>query len=312
MEPLVSIITPSYNSARFLNAYFDSILRQDYVNYEVIFINDGSTDETDKVVTSYKKIFEEKGKRFIYLKQENGGQAKAINTGLPYIQGKYFIWPDSDDELCVDNISAKVEFMESHPEVSLGISQAEYIREDGSYIETMMRKPMENDQLFIDLLTSKNVVFCPGVFILKTADFFECLPQKRINEARIGQNYQILLPVVYRKKWGYINKPLYRYILHPNSHSNAKGNLYDIQIKRFKLHEKTLYELIDEICEEDKKQYYVDIIFNHFHKFYLRLANKYSVKKDSKDYFNDLKSHNAIDFKDIIYHVCTQVGVKRR
>ena len=70
------------------------------------------TDDTDSIVKKYKTKFEENNIRFVYLKQENGGQAKAMNLGFPYIQGKYFIWPDSDDELYSNNISEKVKYME--------------------------------------------------------------------------------------------------------------------------------------------------------------------------------------------------------
>ena len=59
VEPLVSIITPSYNSEKYLDAFFISILEQDYENYEVIFINDGSTDRTENIVYKYKEKFEE-------------------------------------------------------------------------------------------------------------------------------------------------------------------------------------------------------------------------------------------------------------
>lgn len=79
VEPLVSIITPSYNSEKYLDAFFISILEQDYEKYEMIFINDGSTDRTENIVYKYKEKFEERNIRFVYLKQENGGQAKAMN-----------------------------------------------------------------------------------------------------------------------------------------------------------------------------------------------------------------------------------------
>lgn len=60
MEPLVSIITPAYNSSKYLVSFFESILDQDYPNYEIIFINDGSTDDTELIALRYKEIFEKK------------------------------------------------------------------------------------------------------------------------------------------------------------------------------------------------------------------------------------------------------------
>ena len=112
-----SIIVPVYNAEQFLERCIKSLIGQTYKNFEVIFINDGSTDRTENIVYKYKEKFEERNIRFVYLKQENGGQAKAMNLGFPYIQGKYFIWPDSDDELNRNNISEKVKYMEQHPDI---------------------------------------------------------------------------------------------------------------------------------------------------------------------------------------------------
>lgn len=312
MEPLVSIITPSYNSSKYLDAYFQSIMHQDYSNYEIIFINDGSTDNTEQIAKKYQSAFEEKGKRFVYLKQKNGGQAKAMNLGFPKIKGKYFIWPDSDDELYSKNISEKVKFMESHPDISLAMSGADYVDEQGKILDHLERKEPEQDNFFEDLLISHNVVFCPGIYIIRTEAFYRCIPDGHINESRIGQNYQILLPVVYKEKWGYINKTLYKYILHTNSHSNKDNNSYDHEIERFKKHEKTLYEIIDSICSEDDKKLYKDKVFQHFHKFYLRLANRFGEKDELKKYYRDLKGVNANGFKEKVYYALGLIGVKKR
>ncbi len=61
------------------------------------------------------------------LKQENGGQAKAMKIGLSIYSRKYFIWPDSDDELYRNNISEKVKYMEQHPDIPLAMSGADYV-----------------------------------------------------------------------------------------------------------------------------------------------------------------------------------------
>lgn len=311
MEPLVSIITPSYNSGKYLAAYFGSIFRQDYKNYEIIFINDGSTDNTEEIAIKYKHQFEETGKRFVYLKQPNGGQAKAMNCGFPYLKGKYFIWPDSDDELYPNNISEKVRYMEEHPEIALVMSSADYVDEQGNVINHLVRARSENDNLFRDLLLSKNVIFCPGVYMMKREAFLKCIPNGHINESRIGQNYQILLPVVYSERWGYIDKTLYKYIFHKNSHSNIDKDRFENQIERFTKHEETLYELLEEICSLEDKEFYSHEVYKHFHQFYLRLANKYGRKKDLKKYYHQLKMVNANGTKEKIYYLLGILGIKR-
>lgn len=60
MEPLVSIITPAFNASRYLVSFFESVLNQDYSNYELIFINDGSTDDTAQIALRYKKVLKKR------------------------------------------------------------------------------------------------------------------------------------------------------------------------------------------------------------------------------------------------------------
>ena len=92
---------------------------------------------------------------------------------------------------------------------------------------------------------------------MRTDIFFKYVPSRHINESRIGQNYQILLPVAYHeKKIGYIDKTLYKYILHKNSHSNKDNNNYEKTIRRFQEHENTLYDLVKNICDVNDQNIY--------------------------------------------------------
>lgn len=110
-KPLVSIITPCYNGEAFLKRYFESILNQTYPNLELIFINDGSTDRTEEIALSYRERLEKRGITYIYEKQENAGQAAALNRGLKLFTGEYLTWPDSDDVMTKDSIEKKSIFL---------------------------------------------------------------------------------------------------------------------------------------------------------------------------------------------------------
>ena len=93
----VSIITPCYNSEKYVKKLIDSILFQTYDNMEFVIVNDGSTDKTQLILEEYKDKFKERQIKYIILKQENKGQATALNNALKYVTGKYLVWPDSDD-----------------------------------------------------------------------------------------------------------------------------------------------------------------------------------------------------------------------
>ena len=93
MKPLVSIIVPIYNVEKYLRKCIDSILNQTLENIEVILVNDGSTDNSGKIIDEYKV----RDSRVIAIHKENGGQSSARNIGLDIAIGKYIGFVDGDD-----------------------------------------------------------------------------------------------------------------------------------------------------------------------------------------------------------------------
>lgn len=91
-KPVFSVIIPTYNRARIIRRAIDSILLQTFHDFELIIVDDGSQDETEKVVKSYGD------ERIIYLYKRNGGQNSALNRGLKEAKGKYIAFCDSDDK----------------------------------------------------------------------------------------------------------------------------------------------------------------------------------------------------------------------
>ena len=104
-DPLVSIIIPVYNSAKFLSECLDSLLHQNYKNLEIICIDDGSTDSSPAILNYYQK----QDKRIICMRQENAGQSVARNKGLHIATGKYVCFLDSDDFLIPNAIYQCIE-----------------------------------------------------------------------------------------------------------------------------------------------------------------------------------------------------------
>lgn len=93
---LTTIFTPTYNRASYLNILFESLQRQTNKNFEWILIDDGSTDDTEKVAEEIKK---QANFPFYYFKKENGGKHTAINYGTKYANGEMFFIVDGDDYL---------------------------------------------------------------------------------------------------------------------------------------------------------------------------------------------------------------------
>jgi glycosyltransferase involved in cell wall biosynthesis len=90
----VSIIVPVYNSEKYIATCLNSLLNQTLSDIQIVIVNDGSTDESEKKIEAYIKIYDDK---IVYIKKENGGTGTARNTGIEYATGEYIGFVDSDD-----------------------------------------------------------------------------------------------------------------------------------------------------------------------------------------------------------------------
>jgi glycosyltransferase involved in cell wall biosynthesis len=116
VAPTVSVIIPAYNVAPYIGETLDSLLAQSFTDYEVLLINDGSTDQTEQVVLSYRAKF---GDRLTYECQSNRGIAGARNAGLFRARGRYIALLDSDDLWLPDHLAKMVALIESDPTFDL-------------------------------------------------------------------------------------------------------------------------------------------------------------------------------------------------
>ena len=106
MNPLISVIIPTFNRAHVLLRAVDSVLKQSYKNFELIVIDDGSTDHTDELLSSYVR----EGK-IQYLKQENKGVSSARNFGVKSSKGDWLAFLDSDDEWLKGKLQKQVDLL---------------------------------------------------------------------------------------------------------------------------------------------------------------------------------------------------------
>ena len=126
--PLVTIVTPSYQHARFLAETMDSVLNQTYPNIEYIVIDGGSTDGSVDII-------KERADRLAYWESEpDKGQTSAINKGFARANGEILAWLNSDDTLEPDAVAEVVAFLRDHPDVGLVYGDANFTDEHGQVI----------------------------------------------------------------------------------------------------------------------------------------------------------------------------------
>lgn len=294
MGARVTIITPCYNGELYLQDYFESILSQTYENVELVFVNDGSTDQTEVIANSYRVALEDKGYLFKYVYQENGGQAKAMNAGFKFMTGKYLMWPDSDDTLAPDTIEKRVLFLETHPEYDFVRSGGYYFDADtgkrtSSINFSYYNNPYKTD-IFLDLI--EELTFCvPGCYMIKTDMFREIYPERKIYETDVGQNWQILIPIAGRGSCGYINEEQYHVAVHEDSHSRRKRSFAELERRQKEL-KKVLEIGISKANRSDMD--YLKVVDTKYNHVFLRLCIEADKKEDAKKYYSLLKKEGEL------------------
>jgi len=126
--PLVSIVTPSFNQARYIEATIQSVLAQDYPRLEYLVVDGGSTDGTVEIIKKYE------GRIGWWVSEQDKGQTDAINKGFARAQGQILAWLNSDDTYEPGAVSAAVKYLVDHPQAGMVYGDCNFINETGRTI----------------------------------------------------------------------------------------------------------------------------------------------------------------------------------
>lgn len=211
-EPQVSIIMPVYNGEKYVVEAIESILNQSYKDYEIIIVNDGSTDNTFDKIRSYLQLSNTK-----YVEQRNRGLPAALNTGIKASSGEYIAFLDCDDVWLPHKLDMQVVFMKEHPEVGLVHGNISYIDQYGTPFTP--DSPYETDisgncfpELFMGNRIAVLTVLMKKECIRKVGFFSENL--------KYADDYDMWLRISRHYPLGHIDKCLAVYRKHPGGISS--------------------------------------------------------------------------------------------
>lgn len=269
---LVSIIVPVYNHEHYVTDCIESILDQDYSPIELIVINDGSSDSSDRVIRNFLNV---NSNAFIYISKENEGLVKTLNHGLSIANGKYFCELASDDMLLPGSIRKRVEFMQAHPDLDAMFAD-NYLLKDGKptrerfYGDYKSGTGFSSDKHTItDLLTKKARYHIPtGLFkTQKLRDFggFN-------TDFRYFEDISILYLFPLEATIGFMNEPIMYYRIHESNISKTQ--------RLTALNEKILglEKLVERLTDQPYTKLAKDVLF----RSYLRLAKTLLNKNNDK------------------------------
>lgn len=146
MSPKVSVIIPTYNRAVFLECAIKSVLQQTLVDFELIIVDDGSSDNTTEVLQGYKDS------RIHVISQSNSGRSAARNTGVSASSGDYLAFLDDDDEFLPRKLEIQVDHLDGHPSTGLVAGGYERMDSKGTLLDKRRPEPWHaNDILSVDV-----------------------------------------------------------------------------------------------------------------------------------------------------------------
>lgn len=310
MDILVSILTPCYNGASYIDRYAKSLLAQNYSNCQLIFMDDGSTDNSKDLIMSYEKQFRDKGFLFEYHYHDNLGVGATIAEGINYVKGVYLVWPDVDDTLPFDSISKKVLYLEQKSEYGLVRTRFMKIFEgaDFSYSEIGPSFTIDpnKEKLFEDYLLSRGVWLQP-CFMVRMSAFDDSNPNRYIFPTRRGQNWQMLLPIMYKYKCGFIDEPLYEYYIREGSLSDQTKDVLEAVFHRYDMYEELITETLKHMSIPNCSKY-VQMVHNHYLEEKLGRSFDYCDKNNAKKIFDELRKNNAVTKKTLVKYLLTQAS----
>ncbi len=304
MNKTVSIIIPCFNGEHFVDRCLHSIEIQNYPYIEVVVVNDGSTDQSEAKILVWKRTLENKGIQLIYIKQKNQGLGSAINAGLKCISGEYLSLLDIDDEYLQGALSERVTFLENHRDIDVVRSNGWYIRENGKSLFIYDECEKNIDNLFTALLEGRTNNWA-GSYMVRVSSLFQFYPDKEIYRSRYGQNLQFLLPLVYQKKSGFIDKPHMNY----NQQENSLTKTADVSNReKLSLDNARGYKDIREymvrliIHDEKEKEYFLLLIKNAYWRGVMQIAGMFNDHSLMKESFSKLTIQKAVQFNDYIIY----------
>ena len=212
--PKVSVIIPTYQRSHLVGQAIESVLAQTYCDYEIIVVNDGSTDNTGEILAQY-------GDRIVAIHQENRGLPAARNAGIRVAQGQYLAFLDDDDLWEPQKLEKQIPLLEADSRLGLVYSDMVIFNEAGIQPGTYLNGFVPPQTVTPWTLLHRNFFPMPTIVIRRVCweqlgGFDESL--------RSCEDYDLWLRIVEQWAVGYVNEPLTRYCRHSENSKQLSQN----------------------------------------------------------------------------------------
>jgi glycosyltransferase involved in cell wall biosynthesis len=220
-NPKISVIIPTYNRAHLLPRAIKSVLAQSFKDFELIIVDDASTDNSHEIV----KNFKEKDKRIKYLKhnKNSGGPPKPKNTGIKISKGKYIAFLDSDDEWFSNKLEKQITLYKKNKNNNVGLVGCGVISINERTKEKRKIEPPTQIEVKSPKILENTIAHsCSSVIIKKT--IFENIGLFDEN-IKVLDDRDLYIRILEKYKFLFTQEPLFHYYIHNDNVTNKKMNV---------------------------------------------------------------------------------------
>lgn len=274
--PKVSIVIPSYNRANFISDTLESIIRQSFKDFEILFIDDGSTDNSPEIVNN----FIEKDYRVKYFRQANSERAVARSYGISLSNSQYLCLVDSDDLWYPNKLERQVELMDANPELVFSYASVNRIDFNNKRLPSSPRQHEGYSGWVFYKLLQRN--FIPSVTPMIRTEILKKIG-KQVTEFIPYEDWDFWLRISRKGKFLHIKEPLGDYRIHPQqSVQNVNPEkIEEVTLKVLDANTNPLKINLDEYlkksCLDDKQDDFQEQVNKAYSLAYLRSAYWYII-----------------------------------
>ncbi len=255
--PKISVILPCYNAEEYLRESIDSILNQSFSDFELIIINDGSTDSTFQIISEYKD-----DRIILILNETNLGLIRTLNIGISKSRGELVARMDADDISRPERFQKQLEYLLKHPKVGVCGTWMHMIHNQTIYKQRyLLSDQIKSVLLFANPIVHPSVMFRKSIFENENEIYNSNYPH--------AEDYALWVSLIEKTEFAIIDEPLFEYRAHTNQVSR---NFNEIQRASVKQAQQIILDKLQLDCTDEEKE----IQFSLYIEEYQKTNNYYS------------------------------------
>ena len=290
-NPKVSVIIPTYNRTNLLPRAIKSVLNQTFKDFELIIVDDCSTDNTEEVIRKFQK----KDKRIKHIRHEkNRGLSAVRNTGIRITKGEYIGFLDDDDEWLPEKLEKQIKLFSSSPDKKLGFVACDYLEINSNTGAVFRYNIPKYKNAFKTLLKSTSLCNSSNTIVkrnvLDDVGFFD-------ENLEVGEDRDMWIRIAQKYDFDFVPELLFRYYIHQNNITKTTSNL------RKTKDEERIIEKYKDIYTKFPKLY-----SNELRWVVRAFILGYNLIK-GRSYLKQSIKYNKLNIRSYLYYFCRYLDV---